>query len=370
MELKMRLTVILLLTIFVNSTIAQDRIDEKIIDDGKILLADIKDVKAYRKFIAHYKKFPTAENKEKMVAIGIIGSRLHKLEREFNFFVKYLQKTYPESLYFETVHIKNLSDQCQTCDGEGVAAKNCTKCKGNGTCSNHSCSDGQVTGYDRIDGRFIKVQRQCVICKGNGKCNTCEGSGEAVGTCTKCRKRGYVYSELKAIEVYENLIGEILNEADGMNEQAKEQEMIAKGMVEIDGEFYTKEQVAKMEQNALDARKKADEAERKAMEIAEAQRKKQQAAGILSRVDTMLKESPDETIVRLETFLKDYPDHDRVAEVKKELQYCDLYKQALALEKKGSISKAIKKYQEVLKMKNSDDIAEKIKHLDYQTIGL
>lgn len=366
----MRLTMILLLAMFISPSFAQEKIDDKIIDDGKILLADIRNVNAYRKFMAHYKKLPTADNKEKMVAIGIIGARLFKLEREFNFFVKYLQKNYPTSLYIETVHLKNLSDQCQTCDGEGTAAKDCTKCKGNGSCSNNSCSDGQVTGYDRVDGRFVKVQRKCVICKGGGKCNTCEGSGEALGSCVKCRKKGYVYSELKAIEVYETMINEIINEADGMNEKAKEQEMIAKGMVEIDGEFYTREQVAKMEQDALEARKKADEAERRAMEIAESKRKEQQAAGILGKVDSMLKADPDETIVRLKTFIQDYPDHDRVAEVRKELEYCDLYKQAVALEKKGSITKAIKKYQEVLKIKNSDDIIERIKKLDYQTIGL
>ena len=366
----MRLTMILLLAIFLNTVTAQETIDEKIIDDGKIALADSSSLSAYRKFVAHYKKFPKEENIQKMIAIGILGARIFKLEREFNFFAKYLQKTYPNSLYLEIVHSKNLSDQCQTCEGQGTAAKSCTKCKGNGTCTNHSCSDGQVTGYDRVDGRFVKVQRQCVICKGKGKCNTCDGSGESVGSCVKCRKTGLVYSEAKTIEVYEKLVKAIIDDSVDYNTKAKHEAMIAKGMVEIDGEFYTKEQVAKMEQTALAARKKADEAERRAMEIAEAQRKEQQAAGILGQVDSMLKDNPEETIVRLKTFLKDYPDHDRVSEVKRELEYCDLYNQAVTLEKKGSISKAIKKYQEILKFKESEDIQEKIKNLDYQTIGL
>ena len=366
----MRLTMILLLALFLNNLNAQESIDEKIIDDGKTALADIHSAASYRNFVAHYKKFPTEENIQKMIAIGIIGARLFKLEREFNFFAKYLQKNYPNSLYLEIVHVKNLSDQCQTCEGQGTAAKSCTKCKGNGTCANHSCSDGQVTGYDRVDGRFVKVQRQCVICKGNAKCNTCNGSGEAVGSCLKCRKTGLVYSDAKALEVYEKLIKAIIDDSIDYNNKAKHEEMIAKGMVEIDGEYYSKEQVAKMERDALEARKKADEAERRAMELAEAKRKEQQAAGILENVDTMLKTDPEETIVRLKTFIKDYPDHDRVNEVKRELEYCDLYNQALTLEKKGSISKAIRKYQEILKFKDSEDIQEKIKNLDYQTIGL
>ena len=366
----MRLTMILLLALFINSAYAEDVIDEKIVDDGKTLLADIKNVTAYRRFVAHYKKMPTDEHTQKMIAIGIIGARLYKLEREFNFFAKYLQKNFPGSLYLETVHIKNLSDQCQACEGQGTAAKECVKCKGNGACTNHSCSEGQVTGYDRVDGRFVPVQRTCVICKGGGKCNSCDGSGEAVGTCVKCRKKGYVYSQVKAIETFESMIGELINEAEQQQESAKQQEMIAKGMVEIDGVYYTKEQVAKMEQEAIEARKKADEAERRAMEIAEAKRKEQQAAGILNQVDTMLKENPDETIVKLKAFIADYPDHERVNEVKRELQYADLYKEAKGLEEKGSISKAIRKYQEVLKIKNSEDVLQKIQKLDEQTIGL
>ena len=366
----MRLLLSLLTMIFVSSAYAQDRIDESIIDDGRTLLANLKSVQSYRKFVSNYKKLPTQENTEKMIAVGIIGARIFKLEKEFTYFAKYLQKNYPDSVFLETVHTKNLSDECQACEGEGVAAKKCLKCKGNGACTNHSCSDGQVSGYDRVDGRFVVVQRQCIICKGGAKCQGCEGSGEAMGTCTKCRKKGYIYSAAKAIETYEGLVQELVDGANKTNEEAKRQELIAKGMVEIDGEFYSKEQVAKMEQDALEARRKADEAERRAMELAEAKRKEQQAAGILTRVDSMIQADPDDAITKLKTFIAEYPDHDKVGDVKKELQYADLYKQALGLEEKGAINKAIRKYQEVLKFKNTQEILLKIKKLDEQTIGL
>jgi len=366
----MRLLLSLLTILFVSSAHAQDRIDESIIDEGKILLADLKSVASYRKFVSNFKKLPNQAQTERMIAIGIVGARVYKLEKEFTYFAKYLQKNYPDSLYLETVHSKNLSDVCQTCDGEGVAAKKCVKCKGSGACTNHSCSDGQITGYDRVDGRFVKVQRECIICKGKAQCNSCEGSGEAIGSCSKCRKKGYIYSTAKALETYESLIKELIDEANEFNEEAKKQEMIAKGMVEIDGIFYTKEQVAKMEQDALEARRKADEAERRAMELAEAKRKDQQAAGILDRVDVMLVADPDDTITKLKTFISDYPDHEKVSVVKKELEVADLYKQAMGLEKKGAINKAIRKYQEVLKLKSTEEILRKIKKLDEQTIGL
>ena len=366
----MRLLLLLLTIFFASSSQAQSKVDESILDEGRTLLADLKNVQAYRKFVSNFKKLPTQEYTEKMIAIGIIGARIYKLEKEFTYFAKYLQKNYPDSLYLETVHTKNLSDECQACAGEGVAAKECIKCKGNGACTNHSCSDGQVTGYDRVDGRFVVVQRQCIICKGDAKCKACEGSGEAKGTCTKCRKKGYVYSSAKALQTYEDLIKEMISAGETTNEEAKRQEMIAQGMFEIDGVFYTKEQVAKMEQDALEARRKADEAERKAMELAEAKRKEQQAAGILQRVDSMLAVNPDETITKLKTFISEYPDHEKVGAVKKELEYADLYKQARGLEKQGAINKAIRKYQEVLKHKSTEEILQKIKQLDEQTIGL
>ena len=366
----MRLLLTLLTIFFAASACAQEKIDESVIDEGRTLLADLKNVQSYRKFVANYKKLPTQKHTERMIAIGIIGARIYKLEKEFTYFAKYLQKNYPESAYLETVHVKNLSDECQTCAGEGVAKKQCLKCKGSGACTNRSCSDGQVSGYDRVDGRFVVVQRQCIICKGSAKCQTCEGGGEALGTCTKCYKKGYVYSTAKALETYGGLIKEMIDEADAANEEAKKQEMIAKGMVEIDGVFYTKEQVAKMEKDALEARRIADEAERKAMELAEAKQKEQQAAGILQRVDSMIAENPDEAITKLKTFISEYPDHEKVGEVKKELEYADLYKQAMGLEKQGAINKAIRKYQEVLKYKNTEEILLKIKKLDEQTIGL
>lgn len=362
--------VLMLFALFSTNTFAEEKVNEAVIDDGKTLLADLTNVTSYRKFLSHFKTLPNDDYKQKMVAVGILGARVFKLQKEFDYFVKFLLKTWPDSLYVERVHIKNLSDTCQTCNGEGSAPKECTKCKGGGACTNASCSDGSVTGYDRVDGRFVAVQRTCVICKGSGKCNTCEGNGEAVGVCGKCRKTGFVYNPTKAVEAFEGLVREIVEGAGESNESLKRDEMIAQGMVEIDGEFYTKEQVAKMEQDALEARKKADEAERKAMELAENERKKQAAAGILTRVDDMLKESPDDTINRLKAFIADYPNHEKVEEIKKELEYCDLYKEAKGLEKKGAITKAIRKYQEVLKHRSSEEILEKIKKLDEQTIGL
>ena len=195
----------------------------------------------------------------------------------------------------------------------------------------------------------MAVQRDCTICKGSGQCVTCDGSGETLGSCNTCRQRGHVYSVNKAIEVYEGLIQEILDDSQSINARAFEEEMIAKGMVKIDGEWYTKEQIAKMERDALEARRKADEAERRAMELAEAKQQEEKAAQVLDRVDELVKTDPDETITLLKDFINKYPKHGKIPQFRKELSYAGVYRDASALEKEGAISKAIKKYRSKIK---------------------
>ena len=367
----MKLVITTLLALLIVSGVsAQGKIDQTFISNGQSLLEDIKSVKAYKKFVAMYKALETGEVQEKLTAVGILGARLHKLKEEYVFFTNFLKKHYPDSPIVEAVNLKNLSDACATCQGEATSAAACKKCKGKQACSNASCVDGKVSGYDRVQGRFVAVQRDCIICKGSGQCNTCEGSGEVLGACIPCRKTGYVYSTTKALEVYEGMVQEIVDSSQLLNERALETEMLAKGMVKIDGEWYTKEQIAKMENEALEARKKADEAERRAMVAEENRKRQEEAVALLSESDALLKENPEEVINLLQNFINKYPSHEKVSVFQRELKYAGVFKDALSLEKDGAITKAIKKYSEANEVKNSEELLQKIKYLDEQTIGL
>jgi hypothetical protein len=367
----MKFTVILLAGLLLSTTVfSQQKVNGATISDGQSLLEDIKSLRAYKKFVANYKKVEKGDVQEKLTAVGIIGARMHGLKEEYVFFGNYLKRNYPGSALADTVSLKNLSENCNTCQGEGTSAAACKKCKGNQACSNNSCTDGKVTGYDRVGGRFVAVQRDCTICKGNGQCVTCDGSGEALGSCSPCRQRGYLYSANKAVGVYEGLVQDILEDSQSINAKAFDVEMIAKGMVKIDGEWYRKEQIARMERDALQARKKADQAERRAMEVAEIQLQEEKAVSVLDRVDELVKSNPVETIDLLKGFIEKYPKHKKIPQFRKELSYADKYKSASVLEKNGAISKAIKKYQEAWSVKETDELKDKIKYLDDQTIGL
>ena len=70
----MRFLIGSLLCLFLTVSIsAQDKIDERVISEGQSLLEDIKSMRAYKRFVAHYKTMGKGDLQEKMTAIGILG---------------------------------------------------------------------------------------------------------------------------------------------------------------------------------------------------------------------------------------------------------------------------------------------------------
>ena len=92
----------------------------------------------------------------------------------------------------------SLKDKCKQCDGAGRKEHRCYVCSGNGRCSTCKGS-GQIVsvGFDRHT-----RTKPCHKCRGSGECNKCEGAGSTQAKCGSCAGTGKVFRESVAERVF------------------------------------------------------------------------------------------------------------------------------------------------------------------------
>ena len=73
---------------------------------------------------------------------------------------------------------------------------------------------------------------------------------------------------------------------------------------------------------------------------------------------------------KVKAFIKQHPSSKLVERLSTKLNYLQLLKLAQEHENLGHMSKAVKTLEEALKLEDSQELRERIKHLDNQTIGL
>jgi len=330
---------------------------------------DMKSQASYRKFITLFKQTKGQIN-EKVIAIGILGARMHKLKTEYDLFTKMMKTKYPLSDYPEKIKTKNLGVVCAKCNGDKKSMRSCTKCKGKKTCTNSSCKGGSVKGYDRKNGRYVPVERTCSICNGTGNCVTCEGSGEVSGSCSPCRQRGYVFSSEKAYEFMDGVLNEIVTLQVAGDQVAFEKAQEAKGLIKLDGEWVTQKYIQQMKDRAAEAEKQRLIAEKREEAEAAVRRMNQRAEALIKQSDARLAEDADEFVELLKIFIADNPKCASIELLKKELQYSELYSSAMKFEESGDYGKAVEVFTKALAIKASKELEAKIKELDDQDIGL
>ncbi|MCM8533410.1 MAG: hypothetical protein NE330_19745 [Lentisphaeraceae bacterium] len=329
----------------------------------------VKSRSLYLSLLNSSKQLNKGKVQEAIYVIGVLGARLHKDVGNYKLYSSKLKKSYPKSILTSELSLKNLSDACTKCDGSKTSERNCTKCKGTGKCKNIKCVDGQYDGFEYIDGKFTNVKKDCSTCAATGVCNICE-SGKKMAKCSPCRGKGYKYNAKIALAKYEGMITTLVADIQTLKVASAKQEKIAKGLIELDGTWYTKDELElkrKKEELARDFAEKDAELARKLAAVKELE---EQGLNLLAAVEATPAEKSEQFIVEIEVYLKKNPYFTKAAKLRSSLSYCRLIRDGQKYEVKGSVDDAIVTYKKALKIKSDQQLSRKLKKLDKQSIGL
>ena len=342
----------------------------ELLSETQSLLKDIANKGQYKRVSSFHEKVGKGSLQEKVLAIGLLGARLHKDLKGYQFFEKLLRSHYGSGEYSSFLDVATLSESCSKCDGTKKNSAKCLPCKGTGDCKNYKCKEGKTVGFEFVDGKSIQVEKPCTTCSGTGYCGQCKGEAELLVNCSSCRATGVRYSSKIVKGFYQKTLNDLVDDIGVIEQTLADDEKISKGMVKVDGVWYTKEQISRMEKDAIEAQRLADLAEQRAMASVHENELERKATLLLASVEKTVFQQPSGAISSLQKFQVSYPDYKNKATLESRLSFCKLIEEALALEKKGAMSKAIRVYEKALKLNPSQYLSEKIQKLDNETIGL
>lgn len=132
----------------------------------------------------------------RLISLGFLATDANAFRR----FKITLEKKYPNEGYFDFLD-NEFPAVCGTCDGDG--GNPCSKCKGEGKCTNVKCENGKIK-YESFDDK-IEI-RECFICKGQGVCKVCAGTGVSDISCKTCGGSGRKGSKSIAARLYKETL--------------------------------------------------------------------------------------------------------------------------------------------------------------------
>ncbi|MCM8535383.1 MAG: hypothetical protein NE334_05555 [Lentisphaeraceae bacterium] len=365
----MRLLLSLVILFGVGQQSWADKNLDKVDKLSSALSDSVKSKSLYLSLLNSSKALDKGKIQESIYVLGVLGARLHKDLGNYKIYTSKLKKNYPKSILASELSLKNLSDACKKCDGSKTSERNCSKCKGTGKCKNVKCVDGQYDGFEYIDGKFTSVKKDCSTCSASGICNGCE-AGKRMAKCTPCRGKGYKYNARIALAKYEGMITTLVADIQTVKVESEKQGKLAKGLVEVDGAWYTKDELElkrKKEELARDFAEKDAELARK---LAAVKSLEEEGLNLLAAVEATTADKSEQFIVEIEVYLKKNPYFSKIEKLRSSLSYCRLIRDGQKYEVKGSVDDAIVTYKKALQIKGDQQLSRKLKKLGKRSIGL
>lgn len=153
------------------------------------------------------KAMPNAKDAGTLYQVGMATNNVERKQEFFKASAACLLACGKDDTYQKHIRSKltdakafedSLKDKCKQCGGTGKKDLRCYVCSGKGRCVSCKGSGRAVSmGFDRPNGT-----KPCHRCSGGGKCPKCGGAGSTKAKCGSCAGTGKVFRESVAERVF------------------------------------------------------------------------------------------------------------------------------------------------------------------------
>ncbi|MEN9360193.1 MAG: hypothetical protein RL095_1728 [Verrucomicrobiota bacterium] len=321
-------------------------------------------------------KVPRGEVREMGLAGLYLGWRLaHDAPKSAVIYAQ-IQKEHKETFgnepgeWLPMIADEAIGEVCNICAGSKSTQFKCNTCSGTGLCNNSKCLRGTVESpeYSFDQKKFINVKRPCPVCREHpGKCGDCK-EGKLSRPCSGCAGRGSKLNRDNAAVAATKILESLAAKASDASLLAREAEMLAKGMVRRGDRWVTRAEAEADEKAAAAA------AEARARVAEEARLKEERHQGVQrlrvlqTRALALAVDAPVEAVRLIDSYMLQEPASQ--SELQPDRDWIFKIAAARALEDKGQIEKAIPLYEEALKLRANDALAQRLNRLKDQSTGL